>query len=228
MAEKTKETKSKTSRSKKIEKIVIAEPIAESKFKKPEPAKPRKLLMVVAVALVLALAGLLAYKNISMILVARVNGHLIFTSELNKKLTEQYGARTLEDLITISLIKDELSKNKISVSSQEVDAKVEEIQKGLPGMSLEEALKGQGMTMNDLREQISLQLGIEKILKDKVQVSEGEVTEFLASNANVLQSTDEASRKVEAAGVLKDQKLQQEISSWVEELRLKAKITKYL
>ncbi len=183
---------------------------------------------VLLLALVLGGIGYYVYTHKSDFIAARVDGDLILTSKLNKKMTERYGKQTLDDLITVTLIERELAKNNIKVEDQEISDKVKEIEKTLQGYTLEQALTAQGMTMSQLSENLKLQIGLKKLLTDKVTVSQQEVEDYIKQNGSVLTSEDDEGKKKEAESILKDQKLGDEINKLVTDLKAKAKVEKYL
>ena len=85
------------------------------------------------------------------------------------------------------------------------------------------------VTMDDVRAQIKLQKIIEKILGKDVVVSETEVKDYLAQNSSLMPSdltSEEASKA--AAEQVKQQKIQTQLSAWIETLKKNAKINYFL
>ncbi len=75
------------------------------------------------------------------------------------------GAEALDALVTQKLVSQELRNRKISVTSAEIDVKIEEIKKQLgPDNNFDEILKLQNMTLEDLKSQIEFQLKLEKLV----------------------------------------------------------------
>ncbi|OGC50355.1 hypothetical protein A2716_04070 [candidate division WWE3 bacterium RIFCSPHIGHO2_01_FULL_40_23] len=159
---------------------------------------------------------------------AKVNGEYIYTRDLNKSLTERYGNQTLEDLITVLLIKEELSRNGLEASESEINLKLSEIEKTLNGTSLDQALLEQGMTLEALKERVSIQIGLEKLLLEKVTISKEEIDAFVTQYEGSLQSADDEGKRKEAENALREQKMQGLISTLINDLRLKSKVTKYI
>jgi hypothetical protein len=71
---------------------------------------------------------------------------------------------------------------------------------------------------------------VEKLLKDKVTVSDDEIKAFVAENKETLATggATEDEQKTQAADYLKSQKVSQEIATWVDGLKAAAKIERYL
>ena len=68
-------------------------------------------------------------------------------------------------LLLKKLVSQELRNRKISVTSAEIDVKIEEIKKQLgPDNNFDEILKLQNMTLEDLKSQIEFQLKLEKLV----------------------------------------------------------------
>lgn len=169
-------------------KVEIAEPVGES-----------FVFRYKWVFIVLAVLVFFWYKTKMWPVAAVVNYQPITRYEIDKSLFEQGGTQVAESLITEALVKQELAKLGVTPSETEIDAKIEEIKKGLlEGQELDKLLEQNGMTMQQLRERIRIQLGVEKAVTENAKIA-----------------TDEAER------------LQEEIGKWVEGLKTKAKIWRF-
>lgn len=157
---------------------------------------------------------------------AKVNNSFITKAELSKELDRRYGKEILDELITLKLVEDQLKKENVHITKEEIDNKITEVQAGITG-SLDEILKEQKITEKEFRDQIALQIGVEKLLKPKITVSDQEIADFVTTYEAQLQSSDAESRKAEARQLLADQKLSQEINNWIQSLRDNAQIENY-
>jgi len=187
-----------------------------------------KIKKIVPILFLAFLIGWYLYSHKSLFVVARVNNTFVFRSQLNKDLADRYGAQTLDDLVTITLVRTELAKQKIAISDSEINGKITQIEASLSGIKLEDALKAQNMTLPVLKEQIKLQLGLEKAVESKIEITEEEIKTFLVTNSATLTAKDDEGKRQEATNSLRDQKLQQAINDWVTSLQSTAKIEKYL
>lgn len=179
--------------------------------------------------IVVVVLGVLGYFFRDKFLAAIVNGKPVLRYQLNKSLTASYGKETLENLIVEQLIKEEVKKNQIVVTIEEIDKEVEKISKNLSGgMKIEDALKAQGMTLDNLKTQLKLRLQVNKILEKDVSVTDEEIDKFLKDNGKSLTATVEAEKRTEATNILKEQKLSSKIQTWISDLLAKAKISRYL
>lgn len=183
----------------------------------------------IAIIVVLLLIALAFYKK-EWFVAAVVNGKPITRAELNDRLTQQYGDSELTQLINETLIEQQIAQNHITISDSDVNNKIEDIKKNsLPaGMSLDQALAAQHMTMDELKKNIRLQLALEKILEPQTQVSDAEVQKYIEDNKAQLPATDSASLANLAKESLKQQKQQQALSTWMDDVNKKASIMKFL
>lgn len=191
--------------------------------------KPKSFAIAIGVAVVLILAALFFAKGI--FVAATVNGSPISRLSVIKELEKQGGKQALEAIIDKKLIETELNKQKVSVTKEEVDAEIEKIktQVTAQGGTLEMALAQQGLTEEKLREQITIQKKLEKLLADKVAVTEAEIETYIKDSKATPPKdvTIEAFRK-QISEQLKGQKFQQEAQKWVSDLTASAKIKYYV
>jgi len=194
------------------------------KFKKPKP-----LVIAIGAAAFLILIALFFAKGL--FVAATVNGSPISRLSVIKELEKQGGKQTLEAIINQKLIDAELNKQNVSVTQEEVDEEIKKIeaQVASQGGTLKDALAMQGMNEKKLREQVTTQKKLEKLLADKIAVSNAEVDAYIKDN-NVTPPKDvkmEDFRK-QLIGELKGQKFQQEAQKWVSNLSASAKIKYYV
>lgn len=105
------------------------------------------------------------YKTHTWPIAAFVNYEPITRFELDQMMYSRVGAEALDALITQRLVSQELRKRRVSVTSAEVDAKIEEIKVQLgPDNNFEQILQMQNMTLADLKSQIEFQLKLEKLV----------------------------------------------------------------
>lgn len=194
------------------------------KFKKPKP-----LYIAIGVAVILIITALFFAKGL--FVAATVNGSPISRLSVIKELEKQGGKQALEAIIDKKLIETELSKQKVTATKEEVDAEIEKIkaQVASQGGTLEAALAQQGMTEEKLREQITIQKKLEKLLADKVAVTEAEIDTYIKdSKATPPKDVKMEDFRKQINDQLKGQKFQQEAQKWVADLTASAKIKYYV
>lgn len=178
------------------------------------------------VILILVVIGYFCYKTNSWPVVAIVGGKVITRFEVTQDLMKTYGKEEIENKITERLIRNELDRMNIKVSDDEKNAKIEEIKKSLgEGVNFEELLQGRGMSVDQFRDQLGLQMRVEKGLADKITVSEEEVSKYLVDNKSFIAATGEAAI-LQAREAVRITKLQDEIGKWIEDLKAKASVWK--
>ena len=183
---------------------------------------------LVILAVVLILLQLL-WRNKSLLVAGTVNNQPIPRWTLESRLVARYGAQTLEEVINEVLIKQEGVKKGASVSAKDVDNKITEIEKSLDGkISIADALIQQGMTMAEFRSQVELQLILDKLASNMIEVSDQEISDYIASNSASLIDTDPASQSAEAKTILTSQKKNAAYRQIFDDLKKQAKVSKYL
>lgn len=177
--------------------------------------------------IILVIAGLLLlfiYKK-SWFVAATVNGSPITNLELQMRLNREFRTQTLTQLINEKIILSEAAKNNAVVSDVDISKKISEVETNVGGVAaLDSLLSQQGQNRESIRQQIKLQLSIEKLYANEATVSAEEVTKFIEQNKDQLQATDSAGQQTESYNAIKNQKLTQIFSQKFQDLKNKAKI----
>ncbi len=194
------------------------------KFKKSKP-----IIIAIGVVVILIIVALFFAKGL--FVAATVNGSLISRVSVIQELEKQGGKQALEAIIDKKLIETELNKQKITVTKEEVDEEIKKIEAQVAsrGGTLEAALAQQGMTEEKLREQITIQKRLEKLLADKVAITEAEINTYIKdSKATPPKDVKTEDFRKQVSEQLKQQKFQQEAQKWVSDLTTSAKIKYYV
>ena len=176
------------------------------------------------VLIVLFLVGAAFYFK-DYLLAATIDGAPISRLSVIQRLEKQGGKSALDAIITEKLIENEATQKGLAVTDDEVAAEIKTIEASVAaqGSTLEEALAGQGLTMEVFTKSIKLQKALEKLLGDKIQVTEEEINQSLGDKSGI-PAGKEGEIREQITDQLKNQKLNQEASKYIEELRAKAKI----
>lgn len=184
------------------------------RIKKYRPTRRDYLLV-----LILGLILLAVFKK-SWFVAATVNGTPITNLELFSKMNDQYRQQTLNQLINEKVIFEEAKKKNIVVDNNQINDKISELEKSVGGAQvLDSLLSQQGQTRDSLKQQLKVQLIIEKLYQNEATVSAEEVNNFITQNAAALQATDSAGQIQEATNILRQQKLSELFSQKFQELR---------
>lgn len=183
--------------------------------------KPRRSYVIALVAAIIVLA--LVYQFKGLIVAATVNGAPIWRASVISQLEEQGGKQALQTLITNKLIDQAASSRHITVSQSDINNEEKTIEDNLAkqGQTLDAALAAQGMTRQNLDDQIKVQEEVQKIV-GTVTISDKEVSDYMDKNKDSLpQGTTLSAVKQQ----LQQQELQQKEQDFVQNLQSKAKIS---
>ena len=186
-------------------------------------------LSVGVVAIATILTAFYVFKN-NFIVAATVDGRTISRYSLIKELEKQNGKAVLDTMISENIINNEASKKGIEIADAEIEQEIKIVESGIlaQGGTLDMALLQQGMTMDGLKERIRTQKMVEKLLADKIKVSEAEVNSYIATNKISLPKGKETEAKTQIADQLRDQKLNVEAKKMISELKSSANIKYYI
>lgn len=226
----TKTTSLNKSRSEKPKKtFTISETaISESTAVSSRSLKLKRSHILTALA-ILVVVGLL-FLGRNLIVAATVNGMPISRYSVVRELEKQGGKSALDSLITKQLILQEARNKNIVISQNEVDTELKKISENLEqqGQKLDQVLSLQGMTKDQLIEQIKLQKMLEKMV-GKIDVTDKEVSDYIESNRESLPTDqDEASMAANVKSSLSQQKLNTKAQEILEKLRKDARINYFV
>ena len=185
----------------------------------------RNLVILVAIAI---LGGGVLYRFKGQFIVASVNGQFISRLSLIAELEKQGGKTTLDSLITKALILQEAEKKGITVGNDKLDQEMQQIEANLvsQGQNLEQVLILQGMTQDQLREQIRIQKTAEEIAGKDIEATDEEVENYYKENVDSFpKDKDESEIRASIKQQLKQQKINEAIQLWIQSLHDNAKIT---
>lgn len=179
------------------------------------------IIIVVIIAL-----GVLAYIYKGLFIAATVNGSPISRLAIIQELEKASGKNLLDSLIIEKLVQNEANAKKITVSNDEINGEIKKIEDRIvaQGSTLDAALAAQGMTMEDLKKQIILQKEVEKMVADKINVTDEEVTQYIKDNAISIPEGQEATTTAQIKDELRNQKLNKEADALITTLKSQAKI----
>lgn len=182
-----------------------------------------KTAIIVAVIIIL---GALAYVYKGLFIAATIDGSPISRLTIIRKLEKASGKSLLESLVVEKLIQNEANAKKIVVSNDEIDTEIKKIedQVSTQGGTFDEVLSKQGMDRNDLKKQIILNKEIEKLLADKINVTDEEVDQYIKDNKISITESEEAATRDQIKDGLRNQKLNAQAQSLITDLKSKAKI----
>ncbi|MBP9751492.1 MAG: hypothetical protein KBD19_01350 [Candidatus Moranbacteria bacterium] len=205
----------------------VGEKTVKRRKKKIDLKKYRKPAMIAA-ALLAVLGAAYQYKGV--FISAVVDGTPISRLSVIRELEKQAGSQALDRLITKKLVDAEVARKKIVIFPADMDAEVKKIEDSVikQGGTLKEALDQQEMTEEDLREQLLLQKQLEKILGDKIDVTDEDVARYVEQGGGAAPaglSEEEFNDQIREQ--LKGQKFNVEVGKWITAAKAKASISYY-
>lgn len=213
---------------KKVKKSISSLNSKTKQFKKIFAKKITKKQVGMAIFLAIVVA---IYLFRSLFFVAFVNGSPITRVEFTKELEKNIGKETLDNLITKKLILEEARKKGAIVSNSDINKEIENISSMIEnqGGSLDQVLASQDRTRVDLEENIRIQKIVEKILEDKVTVTEEELIDYFEKNSELYgEDANFTELKETISQQLKQERLSNEYETWLNNLRTESKIIYFL
>lgn len=215
-----------------LENIKPESKVQEENEEKPttlEITPPKPITKWYVLLAILLLLGGLAYKNKSLFLAGMVGKTPIFKWQLNQVLEKKYGKQEFEGITTELLIQKEAESKKVSVSADEVKNEVARLEKTLNGrMSLDDALKAQGMTRDDFNGQVKVKLLVDKLLANETKVEDKEIDDFIAKNKDSITSSDTAQVREQVKDNLHQQKIAQQFEGWLNSIKQRITVLNFL
>ena len=207
----------------------VEETKSSTESKQSADKKQKQITISIKAAIVIGViivVGALAYRYKGLLVAATVNGSPISRFSVIEELEKKSGKATLDALIIQKLIAVEAQKKGITVNDNDVNAEIKKIEEQLKeqGKTLAEALSAQGMTEEDLRVQLATQKKLEKLLEDKIQVTDEEIAQFIKDSKIVIPAGQEDSYKNQARDQIQQNKLNDAVGVFIDSLRSTAKI----
>jgi len=180
---------------------------------------------IIIIAIIIAV-GALAYINKGLFVAAVVDGSPISRLAVIRELEKSSGKNLLDSLIAEKIIQNEIAAKGIIISDDEINTTIKNIenQVATQGSTLNEELTAQGMTLEDLKKQLVLQLGLEKLVADKINVTDEELAQYIKDNSISIPEGQEEIANIQIREELKNQKISTESNILVSSLKLQASI----
>lgn len=175
----------------------------------------KRVLILVAATMILSALPVTAAKEIPDV-VAVVNGEKITKGALTAILYDWMAEMVLEEMIDERIVGQAARKAGVAVTVDDVKAKMEEAKKQLrPGQTLEEALRGMGMTPGHYFARLKMQMQMERVLRKQIEVTPVELDAYLKASHILIRvpysSDAEEKKKKEEEAKKKIESIAQEI-----------------
>ncbi|WP_164716593.1 peptidyl-prolyl cis-trans isomerase [Paenibacillus whitsoniae] len=158
--------------------------------------KDRKWIWTSSVLLAGFIAYIVVYPPVSASkaekTIATVNGVKISSTQLYDAMVAGGGQQTLDSLINDELISQESKKAGIVVTDDDVNAELKSIQASFPSQEqFQQALTSYGMTIDDLKKNMSSQVMLKKILEPQITVTDDDIKKYYDENLETLKTPEQ-------------------------------------
>jgi len=160
-------------------------------------------------------------------IVAMVNGQPIYRWTVIQQLEDQGGQQAVDALVTETLVRQAIRDAGVEVDPAEIDNSIAEIEGRLAeqGLTLDQALAQEGLTRDELVEDLTLQLAVDQLLEDQLEVTEEEIDQYIANNSEFLpEGLTEAELREQVRAQLNSTEMSTLVQNWVQELQESAQI----
>jgi len=202
------------------EKTVIADTVEKSN-------RNLKLAVVILACSLLLTTGIY-FKAV--FVAATVDGSPISRLSVITELEKTAGKQTLDTLITKRLIEKEAEAKGITASDEEVQVEVTKIEEQIKaqGSTLEAELATAGISMEQFRSEKALFVKLQKMVADKVTVTDDEVAAFIAENSIEIPKGSETQIMDGVRAQLVGDKSSTAVGELIAQLKSDAKINYYV
>ena len=213
--------------------IIQTESLNTPEHQQEADKKSFKIKISIKTAIIIAviiLAGALIYIYKGLFIAVIVDGSPISRLTIIRNLEKASGKNLLDSLITEKLIQNEVNAKGVIVSNDELNARIATIQDQIAaqGSTLDAALASRNMTIEELRKQIVLQIEVEKLIADKINITDEEVTQYIKDYAISIPKGQEATTTAQIKDDLKNQKIGAEADTLITALRSQANIRYFI
>ncbi len=131
--------------------------------------------------------------------VAKINGEKITKDELYQAMVKNYGAETLDSMISERIVEMEAAKQKITITDQEIQEELNPLIESTGGQeAFEQQLALSGVSLDDLKKDIVSYLKTVKLLEPQVKITDEEISAYFEKNKDSLAQEEQ----VEASHIL--------------------------
>jgi len=185
-----------------------------------------KIMSIHLAFLVLVLAAL-GYGYYRYWNVAVVNGKPISRIAYIKNMEKQGGKTVLDRMVQETMIRDEAQKKGIKIEQGVIDGEIKKIESQVTtmGMTLDEALKSEGLTKAELEDQIRMQKMVEVMAGASTEITQAQIDKYIVDNKTQFPTgTTKEQMQTTAREELTSQAANAAINKWLENLNTSAKI----
>ena len=185
----------------------------------------------VFIVLGILLLGLILYYGRGFFVAAMVNGQPVSRFSLIEESERASGKQAMAMLVRNVLVEQEAKKQKITVSDKEVADQIKTIEKNVSkqGQKLDDLLKLENMSKDDLRKIVKLDLLVGKLVGKEIKITDKDVTDYIEENKDILPKDQKGDAlKKTVREMIKQEQLPEKAQAWLANLHKKASIIKFV
>ncbi|MGG4452832.1 SurA N-terminal domain-containing protein [Brevibacillus porteri] len=179
------------------------------------------ILAASALVLGLALAGCTPGKDSAFSAdnpVAKIGNVTITQEQMYDKMKKDAGKRVMADIITLELYKQEGAAQGVTVTDQELDARVNPVKEKMGSPErFQQYLDDKQMTEQELREGVRAVMLRDKLFEKDNPITEEQIKEYYEKNKDKFEGTLEEVRP-QVTEKVKDRHKRKNIDKWIDEL----------
>lgn len=161
----------------------------------------KSLFWILGGVLAVALALTSSYYFLKEEHVASVNGEKISKDELYEQLVAQYGSDVLDTLITDKIIKQEMKKENIKVTKEELDKEMADYMDTYGGEeAFQQLLETNNVDVSAIKENMELYLATKKLIEPRISITDEDITSYFEENKDSFSEEEQ----VQASHILVD------------------------
>ncbi|MFF2527354.1 SurA N-terminal domain-containing protein [Brevibacillus sp. NPDC058079] len=150
--------------------------------------------------------------------VAKIGNVTITQEQMYDKLKKDAGKRVMADIITLELYKQEGAAQGVTVTDQELDARVNPVKEKMGSPErFQQYLDDKQMTEQELREGVRAVMLRDKLFEKANPITEEQIKEYYEKNKDKFEGTLEEVRP-QVTEKVKDRHKRKNIDKWIDEL----------
>ena len=123
--------------------------------------------------------------------VVTVNGEKITKGQLDSRLEGQAGKPTLQQMVDQALVLQYANQNHIAVTDSEIATQLQQLESRFPPGQFDTILKNQGLTMDDARTIVKVQLIVKKAVDKNITVTPAQIGDFYNRNKSLFSTPEQ-------------------------------------
>jgi foldase protein PrsA len=148
--------------------------------------KNKKLLFIIVV-LILAMSVFLSLALTKDKAIAKIDGEAISKDDLYDEMVNQYGAATVEQMISDKIVALEAKKQKVNISDAELNKEVEQLKESYGGEDVfNQMLESNNTTVDVLKEDLENYLTLRKLLEPQIKITDDDLKTYFDENKDSL------------------------------------------